>query len=244
MPQRFTRRRPRRRGVVRGKVFRPKGYTQKYRKRRHAGIPAQPFLRDMYCKLKYNDTYTLASTAGALGIQTFRLNSLFDCDQTGSGHQPRFFDTLCGADAGSQPYGKYRVHSAVIKVRFLNSNSSVTSVGYCGIHIRTDDSTAFQTTTSFPAEIPHTKYKVTNVSTGINNFQMIRYPVSMKKYLGHKDLTDVDATAAEYNASPSDVVNADVFYYPRDSSTTASIQIDVMLEFFVQFFDQNLPNYS
>lgn len=222
----------------------PKSRYQRYIVRRYASMrPHQPFMRDTYCKLRYNDTATLASTAGAIAIRTYSMNSLYDPDQTGTGHQPRFYDTLCGADNTAAPYGKYRVLSAKIKVRFMNANAGVTSLGYCGIHIRNEDSSTL-TSASYIPEIPHTKYRMLNVSTGMSNFLSVVYPVSIKKYLGVKDLKDAPETGAEYSASPTDMVLADIFYYPRDGTTTASILLDIYIEYVAQFFDQNLPDDS
>jgi len=213
----------------------------------YAALPDQgyrifkyPFMKDYYTKLRYNTTFSLASVVGSTAVNVFRLNSLFDPDETNAGHQPRFFDTLCGADTTSAPYGKYRVVSAKIKVQFMNTNSSVTSIGYTGVHIRSDDS-AVITSDLYVPELPNTSYKMMNVSTGISNFQKVQRTVSMKKILGVKDMKDAENTAAAYNQSPADVVYADVFYYPRDQSSSPTIYCDCMIEFNIQFFDQNLP---
>lgn len=59
---------------------------------------ADPFPARLLCDLAYSDRYTLTQD-GTVGnttatIQTFRLNSLFDPDLTGTGHQPYGFDQL------------------------------------------------------------------------------------------------------------------------------------------------------
>jgi hypothetical protein len=45
--------------------------------------------------LPYVQRFSLNPTLGATVTQVFRLNSLFDPDYTGTGHQPRFFDQWC-----------------------------------------------------------------------------------------------------------------------------------------------------
>lgn len=208
------------------------------RRRRVVGISRQPFPREKFVSLRYNDTGTLSSVVGATAVQVYNLNSLYDPDSTGTGHQPRFFDTFCGADGTSAPYGSYRVHSAKITVTFMNSNAGVTTVGYIGLHTRLSTAAALTTDTYIP-ELPNTKYRMINVSTGMSNFLKMSNAISIKRYLGIKDLKDDDLSAALYSASPSKLVVADLFYYPRDRTATSSIQFDVSIVFNVQFFDQN-----
>ncbi len=76
-----------------------KGRTRKYRKRRRyankinymrvrgvTGFPDQ-----LVVKLKYNEAFTMTNVGG-FGSYTYRLNSLFDPNFTGTGHQPMNFD--------------------------------------------------------------------------------------------------------------------------------------------------------
>lgn len=182
---------------------------------RWSRIPKYPFMRDYYCTLKYSQSGVLAATAGIPTLATFRANSLNDPDAAIGGHQPRFFDTLCGPDLGSAPYGKYRVFSTKVSVVFMNNNAGTTTIGYVGIHTRTDDSTAI-TTDAYIPELPNTKYRMINVSTGMSNFLRMRKSVSIKKLLGIRDMKDSEETAAEYNTNPANMVYIDLFYYPRD----------------------------
>jgi len=229
-----------RRRPIRRRVTRPR---RTIRRRRVAAVYRAPFPREKYCSLRYNDSFTMSSTSGATTVQTFYLNSLFDPDSTGTGHQPRYFDTFCGADGTGAPYGKYRVHSAKITVTFMNNNTSSGSIGYVGIRLRNTDATVTSSDANIP-ELPNTKYRLCNVATGMSNYFKITYPCTMKTFMGIKDLKDDDLSAAVYSSSPSRIVAADAFYYPRDESTTATIQCDVWITFNVQFFDQNMPATS
>jgi len=77
-------------------------------------------LNKLYCNtvLIYNDNISInpVPEGGVLGFtrHVFRSNSLQDPDQTGTGHQPMFFDTYAGV------YSKYRVTYAKITVRVIN----------------------------------------------------------------------------------------------------------------------------
>jgi len=62
--------------------------------------------------LKYNQVITMVNVAG-IGTHVFRLNSLFDPDLTGTGHQP------LGFDQWATLYGEYQVMGSRIKVRAI-----------------------------------------------------------------------------------------------------------------------------
>jgi hypothetical protein len=71
-----------------------------------------------YLTLKYNQTYetSLLTTAGAQ--QIMNLNSIFDPDRTGSGHQPYGYDTLATL------YNRYRPLQTRWKVTFGTSTGN------------------------------------------------------------------------------------------------------------------------
>ncbi len=72
-------------------------------------MPARKFLKFTYGQV-------IAGTDGtASQTHTFRGNSLFDPDRTGTGNQPYGFDQWAAF------YGKYRVHSSTISIMVLQS---------------------------------------------------------------------------------------------------------------------------
>jgi hypothetical protein len=60
--------------------------------------------------LPYSEAYQMNMSLGAVASQNFRLNSVFDPDITGSGHQPRWFDQY------SALYASYVVVASKIEV--------------------------------------------------------------------------------------------------------------------------------
>lgn len=206
-------------------------------------VPYYPFKRDYYCTLKYNDTFILSSTLGSTAVQIYSLNSLFDTDVTGVGHQPRYYDTLCGADGGSAPYGSYRVITATVSVRFMNNNASTNSIGYVGMRPRLPTAT-LTSSVAYPNELPHVSYTMLNVSTGMSNYKVMKRTFKMSTIIGCKDIKDNEDSSAAYNASPVQQVYLDLFYFPRDAATSATIQCDIFLHYNVQFFDLNGPASS
>ena len=63
-------------------------------------------------KLKYVEAVVLQSVAGAVGRNVYSPQNMFDPNNTGTGHQPMFWDQF------TPLYGKYKVHNANISVSF------------------------------------------------------------------------------------------------------------------------------
>ena len=75
-----------------------------------------PFPENLWTEVVYSDQFQLTCTAGALQQYTFAMNGLYDPNLTGTGSQPRYFDTLCGANTTAAPYRAYVVKAARMKV--------------------------------------------------------------------------------------------------------------------------------
>ncbi len=86
----------------------------------------QPFPPKTAHKLNYVQTFKLSTgAAGIFGIeQVMRLNSLFDPDFTGVGHQPYGFDTLATI------YNKYKVLRVNLRLEWTNPVADGVACGY------------------------------------------------------------------------------------------------------------------
>jgi hypothetical protein len=69
------------------------------------------FPKKMTVDHKYVDNFTLTSTSGVMAKYVFNCNGLFDPNQTGTGHQPAYYDTLTGI------YNHYTVIGAKITIK-------------------------------------------------------------------------------------------------------------------------------
>lgn len=103
------------------KMSKYKTYTSKYKKSykknynnfKTAFNKNYPFPPVKLYHLRYNADLTLSSpvASGQFGTEhVFRLNSLFDPDKTGTGHQPYGFDALAVA------YNRYKVVGATVEI--------------------------------------------------------------------------------------------------------------------------------
>ncbi len=91
-----------------------------------SAVPLPPRFRT---KLRYSETATF--TTGALGVvgtgQLWRLNSLFDPNQTGVGHQPYGFDQLAAM------YAKYLVRGAKWVITVMTPGASADIFVHCQV---------------------------------------------------------------------------------------------------------------
>ena len=62
--------------------------------------------------IRYVDVYTLTSASNGIAKQYMRMNSLFDPDQTGTGHQPYYFDQFAAL------YNRYTVLGSKLTAEF------------------------------------------------------------------------------------------------------------------------------
>ena len=84
-----------------------------------------PFPPTYNCKMHYVETVTLTTdTAGVFGAgTTFRLNSLYDPNLTGTGHQPYGYDQMAAL------YKRYIVSGVKVHITFTDPSADGVAVG-------------------------------------------------------------------------------------------------------------------
>lgn len=92
----------------------------------------QPIAARYIAKHKYSDTFQLSLVGGQ--VYRFNLNSMFDPNRTGTGHQPYGRDTLATL------YNRYRVFRVSYALSFYNS-SAPAKVAVCPANIEMGAST-------------------------------------------------------------------------------------------------------
>lgn len=235
-----TRKRPTRRPTRR-----PARARRTYRKQRYAiaGSGKMPlFPRTMYTKFSYAEDFNLTnSTGGIPSTYVFRANSLFDPNLTGVGGQPRYYDTLCGANNTAAPYKNYLVQAAKITLTiFSRSDSVANNPSYNGfISIRALQQNAPPLTReemmegTFMKRIP-----ITNAQSGMP--RRLSFYLPMKKIYGCKDVSDdLQRYGAEYNGNPIQECYFIVSMCPIGGATGASFDIMAKINFYTKLFSAN-----
>lgn len=188
-------------------------------KRNTNGVPAK-----LKSTLKYAQTITLNPSAGGCAGHTFRCNSLFDPDLTGTGHQPMGFDQV------SALYDRYVVTSVRIKVTQLPSSVSTTIPGMFGVILNEDNSLgAGKSLQSIFEQRNVSKTEVTGTVTSLT--EPVKYSANIAQYFGHTDsIVGEDGFSARYNVNPARLCYFTLFY-GQDSSIAGPKDFVVEMEY-------------
>lgn len=201
-----------------------------------------PFPREFITTLSYGDVISLTGTTGAVGSYTFRANSLFDPDLTGTGHQPRYFDTLCGADNSTAPYQSYEVRAAKIKCTFSGTGTDNLGIQnqVVGIICR-PGSVGTNYDRNELIERNDGKYKQMGYWSGNQGVVQVKMNQQIAPVLGFNRIEDVSGAAAAYNANPTNAACFDVVACAKDGSSTSTCNVIVEIDFLVKFYTMNDP---
>lgn len=204
------------------------------------GIPSE-----FQTKLKYSEVVSLTAGIGSTyKQQEYRANSLYDCNYTGGGVQPAFFDQLCAA--GSL-YKRYMVTGSKIKIRCC-SQSDAFAAGNVDIAVTPSDlpyaSTAWA---SIDDQLANKATRSTSVVRYDNaGIKYLTNYASTKDILDIKDMKDnLDDVGAYYNANPNNVWYWIIGTQGMDrTSTSASVNLKVDITFYVTLYTENLVAQS
>jgi hypothetical protein len=176
------------------------------------------FPEKMYTKMRYCDFYALTSTSGSIGKQVFKLNSTYDPDSTGGGHQPLYRDVYAGI------YAEYSVVKATIKVTFT-SNATTSSV-IVGAVIE-DDSSSASNINVLMEQSAGTHLMLPNNTSSIAN-RTISQTWDAAKYLGIDPFSS-QGYKTPAASDPTDIVYALIYATPVDgvSSTVTSALVEI-----------------
>lgn len=199
--------------------------------------PLLPFPPVKYVKFRYSTLVQLSPVSGAIAVHSFTLNGLYDPDYTGTGGQPRYFDTLVGSNGTSAPYKKYQVVSATVSSTFVNGNGSGASINDVGHGFRKSTSTA----PSSADEAAERNMYYTRIQSVDENSHSVTY--MPKKHVKIRDILgtemDVEHTSGEQGSNPVENIKYDVFTQPIDGVSSYTISCRVKIEFVARLFVLN-----
>lgn len=188
-----------------------------------------------YIILRYTEYTEITLAAGAANRVIYNLNSIYDPNRSGAGHQPYGYDQLAAL------YARYRVLKASWVVKFVGSTES-----YYGVVVPTNNvlNTDISGATSFTtaSEVPRARIYVQAPSAP---------PQIDSRIIGLNDLGGVimtefladDRFEASIGSSPTEIVVLYVgVYNPSGSSITLSFATE--LSFHVDLHDPILVGGS
>lgn len=162
---------------------RPKRRSARRARRSRASIP-MIMKRNQRVKLTYTEILSRTGLTNFDSYQ-FRLNSIYDPDVTGGGHQ------VMGRDQWATLYAHYRVYKAVVQVDFSAGTSEIVT---CGL-------TPFPSTASLSdgvdaIENPKSKWVSVNVGSGPRRIVKTYYPANIMGLTSAQYKANEDCSAA------------------------------------------------
>lgn len=201
--------------------------------RRFNPIPRVPvrngFPNQYYRRLKYVDEIGLVSNTGAVVGNTFRMNSLFDPDLTGTGHQPMYFDQLAAV------YDRYFVYASTIKVTYTieGPTSTTANLGPCHVGvIMSGETVSLQTPFYTNEEQSDCDVKVLGNPQGGTNSVTCYGKFNARQVL---DTVDDDTAGAAVSGSPTRVWYAQLYACDRSLAGATAVSARVEITFNVRF---------
>jgi hypothetical protein len=175
-------------------------------------------------RLRYGQIITMTTDALGNAVNAFNLNSLFDPDRTGAGHQPRGFDEI------STLYNRYRVYGLAYKI---TASTSGTDLLQLAAYPRNGTGTPVTFSDSveqpFAQSSPVTAYQVGRISgyvdlPKINGKTRAAYAAD-------------DTTQAEVSTSPSETMVLNTQVFSMTTTQNSVVRMFVLLEFDCEFSD-------
>lgn len=182
-----------------------------------------PIPQRFITKMKYSE----AVNTDANGRFVFNLNSIYDPNRTGVGHQPYGFDTLATL------YNRYRVIACGWRIQ--PAAAAVSAGTAFQIACMPANETLAMFTMSEMKENPRSKYVFQSVGGGIVTLSGKCYIPSLVGRTKAQYMAD-DRYQADVTTSPSELALLNILS-ATNGDTPAPLGIQVVLEYTVEFFD-------
>lgn len=195
-----------------------------------------PLSRTLKAQMLYtsNQGITLVSVGSNPGTHVFSLNSLFDPDFTGAGHQPRGYDQLM------LMYDHYTVINC--KVRIDAHNNEANRGAYIIATVR-DSGTTSNNFTDYTESL-NSQWKILGVEASGSADKNIMLNINPNEFLGRShSLADPDLKGGA-TSSPIEQAFLHVSGMGIDQFTACSINVMVTLEYTVILTEPKQPAQS
>lgn len=191
------------------------------------GFPDKFKTKLRYCESGYWDV-----SLGANASNTFRMNSIYDPNLSGIGHQPMYHDTL------ALIYGKYRVTKAVMTAKFaMVSAPALAAANYAPtvVGLVCSNSSSFvSTSVNQRMEQNDNSVKILGTKGGSNEVVTCRQTFYPGRDLGNGTIDD--SNAGSFGNNPAQVYHCHAFKVDDNSPT--SIQWYITIEYEVECFQR------
>lgn len=175
-------------------------------------------------RLRYCDSYIITSTTGAVGKQVMLVNSIFDPDSTGVGHQPLYRDTYASL------YDQYAVVSAKVKLTFITNGATAPMI----VGALIDDDTTTSTTYYVLMEQSKGKHMALAGATGSLSRDHMTLEWNCREQLGIDPFTSETYKSA-VGSNPTEQQSLLIWASTLDGLSTANVSVLLEIDFEVYF---------
>lgn len=179
------------------------------------------FPRSIITKLRYCDTISLTSTTGAVGSYVFRINSCFDPDLTGVGHQPLYYDQFAAI------YNYYNVNGAKITFKVSNVDNVPAVVG-----VTKSPNGSLSSVLSTNMEDTDSVHQVIGQGIGGRPYVELFSTYSMAM---DKTISDTSETRAAVGSNPAQSFYIALYLRSLNGTSSVTVNFTVEIDFTVQF---------
>jgi hypothetical protein len=197
---------------------------------------APPLPARKFCKLRYVAAYNSVSASTTAVERWYRLNSIFDPDGTGVGHQPLYHDQLANI------YQAYRVHGAKVIVNISNASVSANIQTHIAFFPVRDDLT---TPSSIDQAVEQWRCRSVILPTDGTSVTFAQYydcakiqQVSKLRYKSSDDFM------AGMGANPTRDTNWHMLVQSRDQSSSVTVNYTIEIIYYVELFGLVMPSTS
>lgn len=203
---------------------------------RPIGLNGGPLPLRFYTRFRYSERFNINNSGAPSQLASIRLNlnSLFDPNSSGIGHQPRGYDQLCPTF-----YQKYRVFGCKVRVE-----PHVTSTGAFGGRMLFGWQALSGSTSEVSTQTEARECIGTRVWTVSNN---TKPPVFSKYYdcattagFPKASYRADDETEADYNQNPVQLSRLHVFVGSPDDTMAVSAVLNVEMTFYCVLFQRDV----
>jgi hypothetical protein len=187
--------------------------------------------------LAYGGTHELDGGANAYAGNVYRMNSLYDPDATGAGHQPRGFDQLVAA-AG--PYTRFTVTKCEVTAVFRNTTADCVYVGLYASNVVSNP--VDMDGVGQVLEMSNVVWKLLMPTTHAGQSAIVTNTYDIGKFMGRPNILYDDDCAGSYTANPAFQTYVMAFAVSRLMAVDCSC--DVQIKYTATLHGRNTPAFS
>lgn len=170
--------------------------------------------------LRYHANVGISSTSGAVAAWTFLLNSIYDPDYSGTGHQPLGHDQLAAL------FQRYAVIRARVTVQCATTSVGEVPVFY-GLVAASGPNMSNR---NVIAEQPYGKLRVGGSCYDGAEPVVLSWEVDVGRFFGVKDVPGDSSLSAAFGASPTRPIFFTIAHQPLDMAASAGAYAEVSIE--------------